>query len=120
MLMRQQNFPTLFNNQSRNTNTLRFSDMLEDIMEDAFSWNKGTFVPELNVYETDTKFEITVALPGMNKEDINIGFENNTITINGERKLTEENGTKYHRIESRFGKFQRSLSLPNIIDEENY
>lgn len=37
MLMRQQNFPTLFNNQSRNTNTLRFSDMLDDIMEDAFS-----------------------------------------------------------------------------------
>ncbi|MGM0547342.1 MAG: Hsp20/alpha crystallin family protein [Bacteroidota bacterium] len=117
--MRQQNFPTLFNNRSRNTNTLRFSDMLDDIMEEAFSWSKGTFVPELNVYETDTKFEITVALPGMSKDDINIGFENNTITISGERELKEENGTKYHRIESRFGKFERSLPLPNVIDEEN-
>lgn len=119
MLMRQQNFPTLFNNRSRNTNTLRFSDMLDDIMEDAFSWSKGTFVPELNVYETDTEFEITVALPGMSKDDIDIGFENNTITISGERELKEENGTKYHRIESRFGKFERSLPLPNVIDEEN-
>lgn len=119
MLMRQQNFPTLFNSRSRNTNTLRFSDMLDDIMEDAFSWSKGTFVPELNIYETDTEFEITVALPGMSKDDINIGFENNTITISGERELKEENGTKYHRIESRFGKFERSLPLPNVIDEEN-
>lgn len=119
MLMRQNNFPTVFNNRRHNTNTLRFSEMLDDIMEDAFSWSKGTFVPELNVYETDTKFEITVALPGMNKEDIDIGFENNTITISGERELKEENGTKYHRIESRFGKFERSLPLPNVIDEEN-
>jgi HSP20 family protein len=55
----------------------------------------------------------------MSKDDINIGFENNTITISGERTLPEEEGTKYHRIESRFGKFERSLPLPNVIDEEN-
>lgn len=120
MLMRRNssNFPTLFNT-NRNRSTLRFSDMLDEIMEDAFSWSKGTFVPELNVYETDKEFKITVALPGMRKEDIDISFENNTITISGERELKEENGTKYHRIESRFGKFERSLPLPNVIDEEN-
>lgn len=119
MLMRRNttNFPTLFND--RNRSTLRFSDMLDEIMEDAFSWSKGTFVPELNVYETEKEFEITLALPGMRKEDINISFENNTITISGERELKEEEGTKYHRIESRFGKFERSLPLPNVIDEEN-
>lgn len=119
MLMRRNttNFPTLFND--RNRSTLRFSDMLDEIMEDAFSWSKGTFVPELNVYETEKEFEITLALPGMRKEDINISFENNTITISGERELKEEDGTKYHRIESRFGKFERSLPLPNVIDEEN-
>lgn len=119
MLMRQNKFPTFFNDRGGNRNTLRFSDMLDEMMEDAFSWNKGTFVPELNVYETDKEFEITVALPGMSKDDINIGFENNTITISGERKLTEEEDTKYHRIESRFGKFERSLPLPNVIDGEN-
>lgn len=121
MLMRQNKFPTLFNDKGRSPNrsTLRFSDMLDEMMEDAFSRSKGTFVPELNVYETDKEFEITVALPGMNKDNIDIGFENNTITISGERKLTEEEGTKYHRIESRFGKFERSLALPNVIDEEN-
>ena len=121
MLMRQNKFPTFFNDRgrNRNTNTLRFSDMLDEMMDDAFSWSKGTFIPELNVFETDKEFEITLALPGMSKDDINIGFENNTITISGERELTEEEGTKYHRIESQFGKFERSLPLPNVIDEEN-
>ena len=121
MLMRQNKFPTFFNDRgrNRNTNTLRFSDMLDEMMDDAFSWSKGTFIPELNVFETDKEFEITLALPGMSKDDINIGFENNTITIIGERELTEEEGTKYHRIESKFGKFERSLPLPNVIDEEN-
>lgn len=119
MLMKRNrtNFPTLFND--HNTSTLRFSDMLDEIMEDAFSWSKGTFIPELNVYENEKEFELTVALPGMRKEDINISFENNTITISGERELKEDEGTKYHRIESRFGKFKRSLPLPNVIDEEN-
>lgn len=119
MLMRRNttNFPTLFNDQNRSA--LRFSDMLDEIMVDAFSWSKGAFVPELNVYETEKEFEITLALPGMRKEDINISFENNTITISGERELKEEDGTKYHRIESRFGKFERSLPLPNVIEDEN-
>lgn len=116
-MRKNKNLPTFFNN--RNTATLRFSDMLDEIMEDAFSWSSGSFIPELNVYENEKEFELTVALPGMRKEDINISFENSTIHISGERKLKEENGTKYHRIESHFGKFKRSLPLPNIIDEEN-
>jgi len=120
MLMRKNrsNFPTLFNN-NRNSSTLRFTDMLDEMMEDAFSLSKGTFIPELNVYENAKEFEITLALPGMRKEDIDINLENNTLTISGERELKEEEGTKYHRIESRFGKFERTLPLPNVIDEDN-
>lgn len=118
MRRNRSNFPTLFNN-NQNSSTLRFSEMLDEMMEDAFSWSKGTFIPELNVYENASEFEITLALPGMRKEDIAISLENNTLTISGERELKEEEGTKYHRIESRFGKFERTLPLPNIIDEEN-
>ena len=118
MRKNRNNFPTLLNN-NQNSSTLRFSDMLDEMMEDAFSWSKGTFIPELNVYENAEEFEITLALPGMRKEDIDISLENNTLTISGERELKEEEGTKYHRIESRFGKFERTLPLPNVIDEEN-
>lgn len=117
MLTRRSNFPTLLND--RDTTPARFSDLLDEIMEDAFSWGRGGFVPELNVYETEKEFEITLALPGMSKDDIEISMENHTLTISGERKFEEENGRKFHRVESRFGKFERSLPLPDIIDEDN-
>lgn len=121
MLVRRNNFPTLLND--RTWTPTRISDWLDEVMDDAFNWNRGangTFVPELNVYETDKTFEVSVALPGMRKEDFNISYENGVLTIGGERKFEhEENGRKYHRVESRFGQFERSLPLPReVIDEE--
>jgi HSP20 family protein len=70
------------------------------------------------VFETEKEFQVTLALPGMKKEDIDISMENKTLIVSGERKLEEENGRKFHHIESRFGKFSRSLPFPDIIDAE--
>lgn len=118
MLMRNNRLPGLLDTPNRiNKNT--FSDMLDEFMEDAFSLNKGRFVPELNIYETDKDIEITLALPGISKDDIDINMEGHTLTVSGERTFKEENGRKYHRVESRFGKFERSVPLPDIIDEDN-
>ncbi|MDX1617400.1 MAG: Hsp20/alpha crystallin family protein [Balneolaceae bacterium] len=120
MLVRRSNFPTLNN---RNWTPTRFSDWLDELMDETFSWNRGAtgvFAPELNVYETDEAFEITVALPGMKKEDFDISYDNGVLTISGERKREhEENGRRYHRVESRFGKFRRSLPLPRDIIKED-
>ncbi len=118
MLMRQNRFPSVLDS-SNTTTKNRFSDILDEFMEDAFSLSTGRFVPELNVYETEKEFELTLALPGMSKDDIELSVENHTLTISGERTFEEENGRKYHRVESRFGKFERSLPLPDIIDEDN-
>ena len=118
MLMRRGNFPTRWNEPTQTP--ARFSDWLDEFFDEAFNLSSGTFVPEINVYETDKNFEITAELPGMRKEDIEISMEDHTLTISGERKAhREENGRKYHRVESRFGRFSRSLPLPNIIDAEN-
>lgn len=118
MLMRQNKFPSVLDSSSPATKN-RFSDILNELMEDAFSMGTGRFVPELNVYETEKEFELTLALPGMSKDDIELSVKNNTLTISGERTFKEEHGRKYHRVESRFGKFERSLPLPDIIDEDN-
>ncbi len=120
MLMRRNEFPTLLRRTNR-TNPVSLTNWLDEVFEDAFNWTEGTFVPELNVYETDKMFEITVELPGMNKEDMDISVDDNVLTISGERKAhhrDENNGRRYHRIESRFGTFTRSLPLPNVIDAD--
>lgn len=118
VLRNKTNFPALWNDRSTSAPT-RFSDWMDEVFEDAFQWAgraDNTFVPELNVYETDKEFELTVALPGMNKEDFEINYENGLLSISGERKMEhEENGRRYHRIESRFGKFNRTLPLPSDI-----
>lgn len=115
--MKRNTLPALFND--RETSNLRFSELLDEMMESAFPGGRSSFIPELNIYETGKKFEITLALPGMSKEDINISLEGNTLNISGERELKKEEDKKYHRVESRFGKFKRTIPLPDTIDEEN-
>lgn len=121
MLIKRNEMPTLTRRRRTGNTPYTLSNWLDEVFEDAFNWTEGTFVPELNVYETAKMFEITVELPGMNKEDFDISLDDNVLTISGERRATdgEESGRRYHRIESRFGRFSRSLPLPNVVDVEN-
>lgn len=119
MLMKRETLPTL--SRSRLDSPFRLSNWLDDIFEDAFNWTEGTFVPELNVYETAKQFEVTVELPGMDKNDFDISLNDNVLTISGERRIKEngeKEGRRYHRVESRFGRFSRSLPLPNVADAD--
>lgn len=125
MLLRRNrtNFPTLWNDTSTST-PVRFSDWIDEVFDDVLNRplsSDASFIPELNVYETDKEFELTVALPGMKKDDFEISYENGMLAISGERKMEhEENGRKYHRIESRFGSFSRSLPLPaDVIKQDD-
>lgn len=124
MLMRTNtNTPTLWNDNA-NTTPVKISDWIDEVFEDALSWPKmrnSGFIPELNVYETDTEFEVSAALPGMSKNDIEISFNSGVLTISGERKLNKEDkGLRYHRVESRFGRFSRSVPLPHdMVNHDN-
>lgn len=92
---------------------------MDRIFDEVVNQNGGTFVPTLNVSETDQTFEISVALPGMSKDDVEIHYENDVLTISGERKWKHEENDKerrYHRVESGYGSFSRSLPLPNFVD----
>ena len=90
-------------------------------MFEAFSGEplgSGAWVPAIDVYETgDQDVVVKVDLPAMKREDIKVTFENNVLTIEGERTFrTETTGEQYHRVERGYGAFRRSFTLPTTVD----
>lgn len=118
-MLTRRSLPTLFND--RDLKPTRFSEWMDEIVDEMTNMNRDRFIPKMDVAETDQAFEVTVALPGMNKKDIEIELENDILTVKGERKWEKEdkNGRQYHRVETGYGQFSRSLPLPNIVDNEN-
>jgi HSP20 family protein len=79
----------------------------------------GTFVPPVDVYEDEQNLVLKLEVPGVNEEDLNVSLENDTLTIQGERKFEkEEKEENFHRIERRYGMFTRTFKLPTTVDAE--
>jgi len=96
------------------------NSMLDEFNIDNNTELKNDFSPAINTREGEYAYHIEVDLPGMKKDDINIQVEDNTLVISGERKMKEEmKEENYYKIESSFGSFSRSFSLPEEADIEN-
>lgn len=94
--------------------------MLDEIQNEESSAFKDDFSPTVNTREGEFAYHVEVDLPGIKKEDIDIKIEDNTLVVSGERKVKDEvKEDNYYKIESSFGTFSRSFSLPNEIDIEN-
>ncbi len=85
--------------------------------EEPFLEGHEQFRPSTNIAETDTGYEVTVDLPGMKAEDVNIELQEGTLTISGKSEAEEEEGKTFHRIERRTGEFRRTIGLPAPVDE---
>ncbi|MGE3591429.1 MAG: Hsp20/alpha crystallin family protein, partial [Arcobacter sp.] len=80
----------------------------------------GAFVPVVNTREGEFAYHVDVDLPGVKKEDIKVDINKGVLTISGERKLKEEvKEEDYYKVETYFGKFSRSFTLPDNADIEN-
>jgi HSP20 family protein len=72
--------------------------------------------PPVNVSESEQHYTVSVELPGMDVKDIDIEVMGNQLNISGERKWEgEQKGKEYHRVESQYGRFSRSLALPENL-----
>ena len=77
------------------------------------------FTPAVNTREDDDAYYIDVDLPGVKKEDVEISIDKNILTIKGERKVQNEvKEDDYYRVESVYGSFARSFTLPEKVDTE--
>jgi HSP20 family protein len=75
----------------------------------------GTWSPVVDIYETETEFVVKAEIPEVKQSDIIIKVQDNTLTIEGERKL-QQAIEGYHRIERAYGRFTRSFLLPGSVD----
>jgi HSP20 family protein len=77
------------------------------------------WLPAMDLAESGDEFVLRADLPGLSEDDVNIEFEDNVLTISGERKSEhEERKEGYYRLERASGSFSRSLTLPEGVDPE--
>ena len=73
--------------------------------------------PSVDISETDQEYLIRASLPAVKKEDVTVMVEDGMLTLSGERRQKEEQkDEKFHKIESFYGSFSRSFSLPEGTD----
>lgn len=96
------------------------------IFGDAFGSQEGGtdteetyWIPTVDIAETESGYEIRAELPGVSEEDVNVSVTDNLLTVKGEkRQEAETEGKNYHRVERRYGSFQRSFTLPRHIETD--
>lgn len=80
----------------------------------------ASWAPRVDVTETEDSYMVHVDAPGMKKDDFNINWQDNTLTVSGERKWSKESEEEnLVRMERTFGHFFRSFRLPKDVLIEN-
>lgn len=78
-----------------------------------------TWVPALDVWETDSDLVYAFDLPGIPEQDISIEVHDDTLTVSATReRQVEETGDRFYRFERRTGTFSRAVGLPAGANED--
>ncbi len=109
----------------RNRNGLtRLHGDIDDLFDSFFRGLDRPFAgykawPAIDVAEEENAIVVRAEVPGCKAEDIDISVYSNTLTISGEKKLSEEKKEKgYYHVESTYGSFRRELTLPTDVDQD--
>jgi HSP20 family protein len=77
------------------------------------------WAPAMDLVEADEHFVLKADLPGLSEDDVTIEVQDGTLTVSGERKAENEKREKgWYRLERSFGRFSRSLTLPEGVDAD--
>jgi HSP20 family protein len=77
----------------------------------------STLAPPVDIYEDEHSIVLKIEVPGIDEKDVDVRIQNNTLTVQGERKIEkEEKEENYRRIERQYGSFTRSFTLPSSVD----
>src|SRR5271168_2554801 len=76
-----------------------------------------TVAPPVDIYEDEHNIILKIEVPGIDEKDIDVRIQNNTLTVQGDRKIEkEEKEENFRRVERQYGSFTRSFTLPSSVD----
>jgi HSP20 family protein len=105
-------------------------DPFREAFEEAFRslflapWRAGErpalrFSPSVDISESDEAYHISVELPGLSRDDVEVSLDEGVLTVRGEKKEEErEEEENYLRVERSYGSFVRRIPLPQQVDED--
>ena len=80
----------------------------------------STWLPAVDVWETDSELVLSFDLPGIPEDKIAVELDDNVLTVSGERERTQEHSSeRFYRFERRYGNFSRSVTLPAGVTEDD-
>jgi HSP20 family protein len=104
-----------------------FREAMNRLFEDVFSrrslaselTTETVWAPAIDMYETDEEVVVKAMLPGLKKDDLEVTFSDDVLTIKGETKReTETKKRNYYHKELAYGQFARSIALPVTVKPE--
>ena len=77
-----------------------------------------SFLPVADIFETDQALKVVVEMPGVAKENVDVGVENDVLTITGRIELSKYEGLQPVYTEYNIGNYSRSFQISSKIDQD--
>jgi len=116
-MINQDSLRELENMSQRLNGVLRGRSAPREDREEAMAF--ADWVPMVDVVESETEFLLHAELPGVEKKNVKLSIERGVLTLTGQRDQDKESkGIRYHRVERAYGRFARSYTMPELVDEQ--
>jgi HSP20 family protein len=97
----------------------RISRLLGEGLQQLTDWSHGWNAAPVNVLETERCLQAVFAMPAMHKDEIEVTFSGDTLTVRSDTKYDTSQDQRYVRREWGYGPYQRTLALPVPVDVDN-
>jgi len=77
-----------------------------------------TWLPAVDIHETKDDIVLSFDIPGVSEKDVQVSITGDLLTVRGERRFERESSDSYHRVERLYGRFERSVQLPMVVQTD--
>jgi len=118
-------------NRTSNDHSMNLPESMAQLVDDFFTdpfdltpfqpgiTSGGQFYPRIDLAENDKALVVSVEVPGVDENDIQVSISDNVLSLSGHKEAEkEEKGKRFHRIERTSGSFRRDIPLPVDINDD--